>query len=215
MDAEVRQPQQNRSRKSLERVLSAGIAVLAEKGYDGFSIADVSARANVSVGSIYQRFQSKAVLFAALQERILADIDREQAALFAAIDTDGLADGAIVDAAVGALADHFREHEALLRVMIVRGAVDEETRARGSRSSLKLAQNFERFLMTKLSRIHHPTPAIAVDVSFRIIYASLTRRIISGPTFESTVAHGWDAFVGELSRVCQAYLLGSAAVTST
>lgn len=209
MDADVRTPQQDRSRKSLERVLKAGIALLAEKGYDGFSIADVSARSGVSVGSIYQRFQSKAVLFIALQERILKDVDAEQETLFASIDTRRLDDGAIVDAAVHRMADHLRRHEALLRVMIVRGAIDEATRARGSRSSLTLARNFEHFLAGTLRHVAHEAPAIAVDVSFRIIYASLTRRILSGPTFESTVELPWETFVAELSRACGAYLLGA------
>ena len=111
MDASVREPRQNRSRQSLEKVLEAGVNVLAEKGYDGFSIADVSQQSGVSVGSIYQRFQSKAVLFAALQERILERIDREQDAMFDGIDASALSDGSIVDAAVKAVADQFQRHE--------------------------------------------------------------------------------------------------------
>ena len=79
----VRDPQQGRSRRSLESVLVAGIEILAEGGYDALSIAAVSERAGVSVGSIYARFKSKATLFAALQKRMLEDIDAEQEQLFA------------------------------------------------------------------------------------------------------------------------------------
>lgn len=207
MDASVREPRQNRSRQSLEKVLDAGVNVLAEKGYDGFSIADVSQRSGVSVGSIYQRFQSKAVLFAALQERILERIDREQDAMFDGIEASVLSDSRIVDAAVKAVADQFQRHEPLLRVMILRGAVDEGTRVRGSRSSTELARGFEEFLARSVRRFGHEDPALACDVAFRIVYSALTRRIMSGPTFESARGLSWPVFVAELGRACRAYLL--------
>ncbi len=181
--AEVRQPLQDRSRRSLERVLAAGTDVLAEKGYDGLSIGEVSQRSGVSVGSIYQRFGSKAVLFDALQEAILTRIDAEQAALYDDLG-DGKSDAELVAVAVHRIAAHFRRNEALLRVMILRGAVDETTRSRGSRSSMVAAANFEALLRERVKRFRHPDPVLACDVAFRIVYASLTRRIMSGPTFE-------------------------------
>lgn len=209
MDAAVRQPLQDRSRKSLEKVMAAGIEVLGKKGYDGFSIADVSQRSGVSVGSIYQRFQSKAVLFAALQVRILEEIDREQAVLFSTIKAERLTDEQILAAAVKKIADLFMRHEPLIRVMILRGAVEEETRLRGSQSSLLLARSFEAFLMASVRRFGHDNPELGCDVCFRIVYAALTRRIMSGPTFESPTEIPWRVFVQELCRVCIAYLLGT------
>jgi AcrR family transcriptional regulator len=207
MDLEVRAPQQDRSRRSLERVLVAGAELLAESGYDGLSIAEVSRRSGVSVGSIYQRFGSKAVLFDALQEAILARIDAEQAALYRDVEA-GCPDAELVSIAVHRIAGHFRRHEALLRVMILRGAVDEATRSRGSRSSMVAAGSFEALLKERVKRFRHPDPALACDVAFRIVYASLTRRIMSGPTFESATELAWPVFVDELAEVCRAYLLG-------
>jgi AcrR family transcriptional regulator len=214
MTETIRAPQQDRSRLSLEKVLAAGVELLTEKGFDGFSIADVSARSGVSVGSIYQRFPNKAVLFTALQERILAEIDREQDRLFDAIGGEGTDAAARLDAAIHAVARHFRRHEPLFRAMILRGAVDEATRARGSRSSLVLARSFAGFVRTRISPIAHEDPEVATDVCFRIVYAALTRRIMSGPTFESTLELPWDRFVDELARACRAYLLGPGPVAS-
>jgi len=209
MDISVRPATQDRSRQSQQRVLDAGEQILAEHGYDGFSIAEVSERSGVSVGSIYQRFRNKDVLFTALQDQILKRLDREQEQLFLDIQTDGLSDDAVINAAIQGMADHFQRHEALLRVMILRGATDEETRARGSQSSLALARHFETFLIDHVRRFAHEDPRIATDVSFRMIYASLTRRIMSGPTFESATAIDWDRFVSEMSRACRAYLIGA------
>ncbi len=204
---EIRRPQQDRSRRSLEQILAAGIEMLARKGYDGFSIEAVSRRSGVSIGSIYQRFPSKAVLFAALQERILAQIDAGNDLLFAQIPAAALVDSAIVEAGVRAVADHVRRHEALLRVMILRGAVDEETRQRGSRSSMALASAYEGFLLRSVRRMGHEAPALAADMSFRIVYAALTRRVMSGATFESGTDIGWETFVAELARSQVSYLL--------
>ena len=59
-DAAVpRPPRQRRSRESLERVLQAGVELLGETDYDGFTLSELSRRAQVSVGSIYARFGSK------------------------------------------------------------------------------------------------------------------------------------------------------------
>jgi AcrR family transcriptional regulator len=207
MSEAMRIPLQDRSRRSLERMLDAGVEALAEAGYDGFSIADVGRRSGVSIGSIYQRFPSKAALFTALQERILEKIDAEQETMFSAIAVADLSDGGIVDAAVRLLARHFHDHEPLLKVMILRGAVDDETRARGSRSSQALSRNFESFLIRSVRRFGHEDPALACDVCFRLAYAGLTRRIISGPVFESPRELDWEALVTELSRACRAYLL--------
>jgi len=214
-DIEIRSPQQVRSRKSLEKVLAAGVALLAERGYDGFSIADVSARSKVSVGSIYQRFPSKAVLFRALQERMLAFINAEQEALFDGIEAAKLDQGEAVDVAVRRVADHFRRHEPLLRVMIMRGAVDEETRTHGSVSVHILARSFERFLGAAIPPSARGDAELAADMCFRIVYASLARRILWGPTFESPMELGWDTFVSELARACRSYLLAPAGAPAT
>ena len=45
-------PRQRRSRESLERVLQAGVELLGETDYDGFTLGELSRRATVSVGSV-------------------------------------------------------------------------------------------------------------------------------------------------------------------
>lgn len=202
----ARKPLQKRSRETLEKLLAAGIELLEQDGYEGLSIADLSARAGVSVGSIYQRFDGKEVLFAALQERILERIDAEQAGLFQSINS-ALPDGALIREAVSRLASLFQRNEAILRVMILRGAIDEPTRQRGSRSSVGLARAFESFLLSRVRRFGHPQPEIAADICFRIVYATLTRRIMSGSSFESEAETSWDLLAAEVGNASAAYLL--------
>lgn len=208
MEATARKPMQNRSRATLEKLLAAGVELLHEKGYEGLAIADLSARSGVSVGSIYQRFDGKEALFLALQQRILERLEAEQSDLFRSIDRD-LPDAELVRQAIARLAALFRRNEALLRVMILRGAVDEETRRRGSRSSIALARAFEDFLLSSIRQFGHEKPEVAADICFRIVYATLTRRIMSGPNFESEAESSWDTLAKEVARACAAYLLAS------
>lgn len=199
---------QQRSRATLEKLLSAGVELLEEKGYEGLSIGELSARSKVSVGSIYQRFEGKETLFAALRERILERLDAQQSDLFLPVDRE-LPDDVLVVEAVIRLATLLRRHESLLRVMILRGAVDAETRQRGSRSSVALARAYESHLLGSVRRFGHPDPRLAVDMSFRIVYATLTRRIMSGPSFESETDIDWESFVAELARSQARYLLST------
>ncbi len=67
----IRPPQQRRSQESLERVLQAGFELLQERGFDGFTLQEVSARANVSIGSIYARVPSRESLIKAVYERAM------------------------------------------------------------------------------------------------------------------------------------------------
>ena len=75
------------------QILSAARAVFARKGYDGATMAEISAEAAVSTGAIYAHFPSKAKLFAGVLEahgrgnfeRLLGLTGRQGVARFATI----------------------------------------------------------------------------------------------------------------------------------
>ena len=54
-----RRPQQGRSKASLERMLAAARELMLERGSEEFTLQEVSERGQVSIGSIYLRFESK------------------------------------------------------------------------------------------------------------------------------------------------------------
>jgi AcrR family transcriptional regulator len=47
---------------SRERILSAALSLVAERGYAGCSVAAVARRAGVATGSVYRHFPAKADL---------------------------------------------------------------------------------------------------------------------------------------------------------
>ena len=83
-------PTQARSRARVASILKAAGALLGEVGYDGLSTNLVAERANVPVGSIYQFFQDKDDIVAALveqfQDRILRLASQQLDAATAAQD---------------------------------------------------------------------------------------------------------------------------------
>ena len=65
----ARPPRQARSRATLDRLLDATAAVLAEKPFDEASIAEIVHRAGTSVGAFYGRFSNKDSLLDCFDER--------------------------------------------------------------------------------------------------------------------------------------------------
>jgi AcrR family transcriptional regulator len=204
-DPGVRPPQQRRSRESLERVLTAGERVLADKGYEGFTIAEVSRRAKVSVGSVYGRFDNKEALIHAIHARMMERLTPPE-------EVAGATSGAGADLAtvvargVRALAGSMGRERKLLRAFMVRGAVDPSIAAPGSESSRATARAFKTAVLAHRSEIGHDDPDLAADVAFRLVYDVLARQVMHGPTFESERMVAWDDLVDELIAAVLAYL---------
>jgi AcrR family transcriptional regulator len=202
----IRPPQQRRSRESLERVLKAGERVLTEKGYDGFTIGEVSRRAKVSVGSVYGRFDNKDALIRAIHERMMERLTGPEEELAAAVADAGLDLETVVSRGVHALADSMDRERKLLRVFMVRGAVDPVISGPGSEASRATGRAFKTAVLARRSEIGHRDPELAADIAFRMVYDVLARQVMHGPTFESDRMVEWGALVDELVAALLAYL---------
>lgn len=67
---------QSRSREAQARLMKAGEAVFAKKGYDDAHVGDIAAAAGCSIGSFYRRFRDKESLFRALHQQFAHRIER-------------------------------------------------------------------------------------------------------------------------------------------
>jgi AcrR family transcriptional regulator len=206
-DASVRPPKQKRSQESLVRVIEASTRLLEERGFEAFTVQEVSQRADVSVGAIYARFGSKENLLRAVHRHSMEAL-REANEAVSALDGGPTqsAREAIV-AAVRTVAGIFRGNEPLLRAFMHLGAVDEEISRRGSEVSTDLASRFEATILGHGDEIAHPKAQTAVDVAFRMAYCTFARQVMYGPTFESDRPIGWDELADEIGNACAAYLL--------
>jgi AcrR family transcriptional regulator len=206
-------PRQKRSRESLERAVAAGVEVITELGWDGFTVAEVSRRAKVSVGSLYARFGSKEELFLAAQSRAIEVMAQEARVYY---DHERWADAEpleVVTGAIDGLVRNFERHGGVLRGLMRRAGRDDEVSQRGSQGASHMARAFCGLILTRREAIRQPDPEIAVDISYRMLFSALGRRLVYGDTFESQRPIPWDVFVAEQRRACVAYLMGPQAAT--
>ena len=64
-----REPQQVRSRETVERLLDAAREVLLRRGWDGATTNHIAAAAGVSPGSFYQYFADKEAILGEVVDR--------------------------------------------------------------------------------------------------------------------------------------------------
>ncbi len=104
-----RVPAQERSRKRVERILDSAAVEFAELGFEAATMEGIAARAETSIGSLYQFFPNKAAIFGALQRTYIDKLK----VLFDAImaeDTSALPWTDVLDAGIDAFAA-FHENE--------------------------------------------------------------------------------------------------------
>jgi AcrR family transcriptional regulator len=206
-DLTVRPPKQKRSQESLERVIDASLQLLAENGFEAFTIQDVSQRADVSVGAIYARFGNKESLLRAVHKHAMDALRTNHEAVASADSGRSKSAAEVIDEAVRLVAGVFRGNEPLLRAFMHLGAIDDEISRRGSESSIDLARQFRAAVLAHRDEIPRKDADEAVDVAFRMAYCTFARQVMYGPTFESDRAIGWDELVDEVGAACAAYLL--------
>lgn len=89
----VREPQQDRSRATRQRVLEAAVECLADLGWAGSTVAVVAGRAGVSRGAAQHHFPTREALFAAafahMATQRLEQVNRQAAGLAGADDRTG------------------------------------------------------------------------------------------------------------------------------
>jgi len=200
----VRPPKQKRSRESYERVLDAAHGLLEENGFEGFTVQEVAARANVSVGAIYERFGNKETLLRTVHARLMdtmAEFDSGEAVVEPSNARE------VIELLVRRVAATMGAHRAILRAFMHLGALDEVISSRGSLESVEVSRRFKDALRPHAAEFGHADPEIALDVAFRITYSTLARQVMYGPLFESEIDLGFDQLTGELALACAAYLL--------
>ena len=111
---------QVRSREAQARLMRAGEAVFAQKGYDEAHVSDIAAAANCSIGSFYRRFRDKEALFRALHlqfaQRTRDNFDR----FFAAPQWDGVPTAQVISTLVENTGRVIQRHPGFFRAFFQR-----------------------------------------------------------------------------------------------
>ncbi|QKJ20426.1 TetR/AcrR family transcriptional regulator [Microbacterium hominis] len=171
----VTEPKQQRSRDSFAKVRSAVLQLLQERGTGQFSLAEVSAVAGLSVGSIYGRVSSKAELLRAVQseefDRLDAHTESHVSSAAAGAETFEQATSAIVTV----YAEILRKNRELLSPFFLLGIEDRAILDRGRQSGDAGQAVFVRALLAAAEEHDVELTEARADWAFEIFYSLCVR----------------------------------------
>ncbi|WP_139310775.1 TetR/AcrR family transcriptional regulator [Allorhizobium taibaishanense] len=203
MDDIVKRPRQKRSRDTLEQLMNAGVELLMQGEESEFSVARLSVKSGVSIGSIYQRFGSKEMIYLALQARVLEAMDAQAMRLFPTHRLDNMDDAAVIRDAVMRFCKHVSDHEKTIVALARLDGGNPRAVERGAQSCMKMGKAFETYLQTALG----DTRQDAYDRCFRMMFSCTWVRIVGAPIAFDVTTADWTAFCDFLGDMCVAYLL--------
>ena len=202
----VRPPRQARSQETLDRLLDAAEQLVAEKGFEDATIAELVRRAGSSVGAFYARFRDKDGLLYALYERYL---EQAMATTDAALDPGRWAGASIpeiVRAVVPFLVSVYRERAGLIRAFVLRNHVDPGFRARQERLSHYVNAGLARLLTARAAEIGHPDPVRAATFGLTMTVNTIESAVLFGELRSSALTLSDEELAAELIRAFLAYL---------
>lgn len=205
----ARKPKQRRSRASYERMIEGAVEILREQGLEGLTLAEVSRRSHVSIGSIYCRVQSKEHLLREVQARVLGEMDHEFAMLVNRVRRRMLPLRELVPVLVRELAQSLRRHAVLLNAFMQQAQRDEHIAVEGRRSYSQAMLDFKLLLLEHQAEFGHPDPQRAASACFIIVYGTLARYLGLGaiPGEHSGAGDGdWKRLVEDLGLMALAFL---------
>jgi AcrR family transcriptional regulator len=201
----ARAPKQTRSRQSFDRVLDAATRILAENGFSGLTLTQVSRQSRVSIGSIYCRVDSKEDLVRAVQERAMKEMDHEFAMLVNRVRRKSLPLRSLVPTMVRELALYLRRHAPLLRAFMQQATNDAVIEAVGKKSFQQNALDFKLILLDRRTEFRHGDPEHAAAMCFTVVYGCLARFLGLGA---AGVEEGdWNRLIEDLGLMALAFLV--------
>ncbi len=211
MPIRTRPPLQERSRRTLTRILEATEALLGERLFEQVTIRDIVERARTSVGAFYSRFENKEALLPALYERYDETMPRSRAEV---LELFPLAPDleAQVCQIVGAVTRIFRERRGLMRAMALHARTHPEAIPAAVRERRRVMHEaLGDLLLEHRAEIDHPDPRLAVDMGLFLVSSTCRERILF-PEAPHASARSVDdgTLEREVARALLAYLRGPA-----
>ncbi|MFJ4159702.1 TetR/AcrR family transcriptional regulator [Microbacterium testaceum] len=186
------QPKQQRSRDSFAKVCAATIALLRERGTGQFSLAEVSARAEVSIGSIYGRVAGKAELLRVVQDQEFGRLDAETERQVGSAGV-GAPDFAHATMRIVAVyAEILRSNRDLLSPFFLLGVDDAVILDRGRRSGDAGQAVFIRAVIAAAAEHGLDLSPQCAHWAFEVFYSLSVRYLGLGVTATAIPQHAYD-----------------------
>jgi AcrR family transcriptional regulator len=175
------EPQQARSRESLQKLLKAAEEVLGQHGVEGATIPRIAAHAGLTPGAVYRRFRDKDALLETVilnilqrqEERLRAGMTPEMAAQ---IPLPVFAEQIINGTVVG-----YRIRAGLLRALrqFVRGHQKSAFTRKASRLEIRTYKRLVDLFLTHSKEIKHPDPRVAVSTGLMMVVSTVYELVVT------------------------------------
>jgi AcrR family transcriptional regulator len=200
-------PKQDRSRRTLERIETATLELIAEKGVEETTVQDIVKRARSSVGSFYARFPAKEDLLLHLQQKVWSRARDRFDEELEERDFEGVSLTGILEPLVQLLLQTHREDARQRRFLDIRnGHHDRGAGMRGFHAHI--LGRIRPLVLERQADILHPIPERAVDLGFAAVVGAI--RVLEDGTLEEGARAGLsdESVIPELARLYRSYLGG-------
>ena len=205
------EPQQERSRESLRRLLKAAAEVLGQHGLAGATIPRIAAHAALTPGAVYRRFRNKDVLLETMILKIMEDQDRYMRQAITTTMAAEIPAAVLAGQVISSLLISYRQNAGLLRAMR-QFAQEREGTAFGKKVTRLEVRTFEYvvdLLVASKGKIGHTEPRVAVGLGVAMIVGALWELVVYAPNTKALkgLVPGSDKELQqELTRSLMSYL---------
>ncbi|MGA6971282.1 MAG: TetR/AcrR family transcriptional regulator [Candidatus Binatus sp.] len=174
----IYEPQQQRSRDTVERVLQEFVRLLAKKPFEEISMAELAHRARIAVTSIYARFENKQALVLAAHERHRNEMIRNIGRLLDPARWEGESIETVVHAVMDAIIADWRSRLPLLRAALLIN--DREVYERAAQILRYFSERMAALLSPRLTNISDDEREHRIDFACRAATALLQQQLLFG-----------------------------------
>jgi AcrR family transcriptional regulator len=205
------EPQQERSRESLRKLLKAATEVLGQHGVERTTIPRIAQHAGLTPGAIYRRFRDKDAL---LEAAILGILERQDERLKAGLTPEKAAKiplDVFAEQIIGGMVLSYRANAATLRAFrhFAQGRGETDFVKKATKLEIRAFERVVDLILAGDRDIRHPNPRMAVSLGLMMIVSTLHELIVM-PTYvkdwKSLMPKDDNVLKRELTRAFLSYL---------
>lgn len=202
----ARKPRQQRSQESLDRMLAATETLMLERSSEDFTLHEVAAVGNVSIGSIYLRFKRREDLIRAVIAREFERLDAEEDEMLVQAIGRSANLALFMPAYVEAYAEFLKHHAPLLRLIMLRASWDPIVATPGGERGQKSRVQSTAAILRYRNEFGGSNHELKASSAYHVIFATLARSLSLGEARHTLDGLDWDSLKAELGRMMLAYL---------
>lgn len=205
------EPQQERSRESLRKLLKAATEVLGQHGVEGTTIPRIAEHAGLTPGAVYRRFRDKDEL---IETAILGILERQDERVKAGMTPEMAARiplDVFAEQIIGGMVVSYRANAALLRALrhFVHGRANTAFVKKAARLEVRAYEGLVDRILAGRTDIRHPNPRIAVSFGLMMVISTLYELVVMPSTaidWKGLLPKDDPALKRELTRAFLSYL---------